>query len=244
MLIGITAPLQGTNRGGGLKRGGPRVFLRMKGAAESGSGGGPDSAYPSVLRVQTRGRGTDNSDHSGRASWGNGKMRATVVARTLGRSLANSSLLPPPLNIPRPPAMPPSVPPFSPRVASHPCPSHLPISLLPSPWSIGSLPKSLCSSPVRPSLLPAPLARPGPHRPCLLLSRLCQVHARTCRPVLVSLFVPHSSLLRRVLTSPRSWEWVTSLDFEWAFLTGKKRFHYPAVSPPFTFFLLVYSHII
>lgn len=52
------------------------------------------------------------------------------------------------------------------------------------------------------------------------------------------------SLLRRVLTSPRSWEWVTSLDFEWAFLTGKKRFHYPAVSPPFTFFLLVYSHII
>ncbi|KAI0760306.1 hypothetical protein C8Q74DRAFT_1208208 [Fomes fomentarius] len=25
------------------------------------------------------------------------------------------------------------------------------------------------------------------------------------------------------------WEWVTSLDFEWAFLTGKKRFHYPAI---------------
>ncbi|KAI0356002.1 hypothetical protein OH77DRAFT_1538306 [Trametes cingulata] len=25
------------------------------------------------------------------------------------------------------------------------------------------------------------------------------------------------------------WEWVTSLDFEWSFITGKKRFHYPAV---------------
>ncbi|KAI0754416.1 hypothetical protein C8Q80DRAFT_1094109 [Daedaleopsis nitida] len=25
------------------------------------------------------------------------------------------------------------------------------------------------------------------------------------------------------------WEWVTSLDFEWDFITGKKRFHYPAL---------------
>ncbi|RDX45180.1 hypothetical protein OH76DRAFT_1358217 [Lentinus brumalis] len=25
------------------------------------------------------------------------------------------------------------------------------------------------------------------------------------------------------------WEWFTSLDFEWSFITGKRRFHYPAV---------------
>ena len=147
------------------------------------------------------------------------------------------SLLPFPARPPRPlnipalsPSCPQSSPPFppahstlhpalNPRSRPHPTRSTCPT---------GSPTQSLPSMAVRPSS-PPPSAPPSSHSPSAS-SRLPQVHARARRSLLVSAPAPsHSS--RRVLTlCTLSWEWVTSLDFEWAFLMGQKRFHYPAVS--------------
>ena len=57
---------------------------------------------------------------------------------------------------------------------------------------------------------------------------LCQVHARFTWGLYVGFWV--SDLSQVLLTIYYSWEFATSLDFDYQFLTGKKSFRWPLVS--------------
>lgn len=73
---------------------------------------------------------------------------------------------------------------------------------------------------VRPSTsIPRPISHP------FLQRRIRQVYARSSR----ALYVCHLVKLQIVPQFLYSWEWVTSLSFDWQFLSGKKKFRWPMV---------------
>ena len=91
-------------------------------------------------------------------------------------------------------------------------------------WLTGNRQKKLPNMPVRKHL----------HFPLIvcsfILSRIRQV--RACAPWSLCVSRMHvPTMVPRRLNSLRSWEWFISLDFDWMFISGKKRFRWPMVRP-------------